>query len=320
MFRRRAWLVCFAAVACGGAAATPANDAGDAGIAQDASFTDVSGDVADAAVVTPIMLADEWVAGWYQTSYRGTNVYSHVDGVGYPNGYYTQWRGDPGITLYANVTDCSSFSDVLLTRAFGWGPPTTNPRPLAADYYWAIRNAVRFEEIDDVNELEVGDVLTLLYGTTDSDGDTGHVAWVDALPQPYSDGPIETNLSQFAITIVDSADGFHYAPPDNAANQDDRYLGTLDGGQCTTDAECIVEYGSNAVCNSTSTDESLCAYTGVGRGQLRLYADASGNIAGYTWGTSNGSVFYPRPDPVPAQGVAFSGRDIVAGRYVGPMD
>lgn len=274
----------------------------------------------DAGAASVIGLADEWVAGWYGTAYRGTNLYSHVDTAGAPGGYYTQWRGDPGVTLFANVTDCSSFSDVLMTRVHGWVPSTTGPRPLAADYYWAIRGGGRFTQIASVTDLEVGDVVALLYGTTDSSGDSGHVAWVDSLPQPYSDGPVEPGLDQYSVTIIDSADGFHFAPTGNAANQDDRYLGNLaDGGPCTSDAECVADYGPSAVCDTWQlASATACAFTGVGRGQLRLYADSTGALAGYTWGTSDGSTFYPRPTPLPRAGEAFTGRDVVAGRYSGP--
>jgi hypothetical protein len=240
--------------------------------------------------------------------------------AGYPGGYYTVWRGDPGISLFGNVTDCSSFSDVLLTRSFGWLPPTTSPRPLAEDYYWAIRQGSRLQEITLAGELHVGDLVALLYGTADAGGDTGHVAWIDALPESYTDAPTESGLTQLAVTIIDSADGFHYAPAANAVHQDDRYLGALAGtAMCTTDAQCVAVYGASATCNTTSLEsQALCAYIGVGRGQMRLYVDATGAIAGYTWGTSSASTFYGRPSPLPTKGAAFTGRDIVAARYVSP--
>ena len=53
---------------------------------------------------------------------------------------------------------------MLVTRTVGWEPPTTNPRPLAEDYYRALRNSVRFQPITNANDLEVGDLLALLDG------------------------------------------------------------------------------------------------------------------------------------------------------------
>jgi hypothetical protein len=304
----------------GGSVAPGSSGATAAASSSSTSGAGSSSGAGGAAGVTPIALADAWVAGWYGTSFRGTNLYAHVDTPGDPSGYYTVWRGDPGVTDFANVTDCSSFSDVLMRRAYGWQPPTTSPRPLAADYYWAIRGGVGFTTLAAVSDLRVGDTLALLYGTSDAGGDTGHVAWIDALPAPYSDAPTEAGLTQWAVTVVDSADGFHFAPAANAANQDDRYLGPLTGGaHCSTNAQCVAQYGPSAVCDTTSlANDEVCAYTGIGRGQLRLYADASGNIAGYTWGTSSGSVFYPRPAPLPDKGGSFTGRDVVAGRFTPP--
>jgi hypothetical protein len=290
---------------------------GDTGSAGSATASVDAGDGAAEAGTGPIALADEWVAGWYGTAYRGENRYDHVSSPGAPNGYYTAWRGDPGVTLFANVTDCSSFSDVLLSRLYGWTPPTTNPRPLAADYYWAVRGTDHFTPVTTVGDIRVGDVIALLYGTTDSSGDTGHVAWVDALPSPSTGGPVETGLSQLTVTVIDSADGFHFAEPDDPL-QDDRYLGPIAGGApCATDTQCVTLFGPYAVCDDWQLDGGVgaCAFTGVGRGQMRLYADATGAVAGYAWGTSPGSTFYGRPSPLPAMGAGFTGRDIVVGRY-----
>lgn len=265
-----------------------------------------------AAVITPIQWADQWIDGWFGSANRGINRYDHIDTAGYPSGYYVQWSGDPGVTQFGNVSDCSSFSDVLMLRAYDWIPPTTHPRPLAEDYYWAIRNGVHFTPIARVGDIAVGDVIALLYGDTDSQGDSGHVAWIDAVPVSYSDGPAETGLSQFAVTVDDSADGFHHSP--DTANQDDRYLGSA---ACATDAQCVSQYGANSVCDSWQMEPAnVCAFTGAGRGRMRLYADPSGNVVGYTWSTSAASTYYARPSPAPESGVVFTGRDIVIGRYL----
>jgi hypothetical protein len=329
-------LVALSLVACGGSwSSVGAPDASDDsqpqesaepdaadGMAADSGAADVATAPSDAETgvppSTPIALADAWVAGFYGTAYEGINAYSNTDSPGLPNGYYAQWRGDPGVSMFANVSDCSSFSDILLSRSYGWTPPTTNPRPLAEDYYWAIRGGNGFAPIANVNDIQAGDVIALLYppgGTY-----TGHVAWIDARPQPFSGAPQEPGLSQFVVTVIDSDNGFHDGPSGPSTAADGRYLGRLsDGSQCTTDTQCITMCGPNAVCDTTSLiSDSVCALTGVGRGQMRLFADSTGTIQGHTWSPNTESVFYPRPSPPPVQGGTFTGEDIVVGRYNRP--
>ena len=163
---------------------------------------------------------------------------------------HTSWRGDPGVTLFANVSDCSSFSNTLLLRSYGWQPATAQSRPHAEDYYWAIRGGDGFEEITKVNDIAVGDVLALLYQP--GAADTGHVAWIAAAPAAFSGPPAKAGLSQWVISVIDSTNGFHDGANGPTMSADDRYLGRLaDGGACSTDAQCIDLYGANARCNST---------------------------------------------------------------------
>jgi hypothetical protein len=290
-----------------------ADSAPDAGADQAAP---TSPDSASPAT-TPIALADAWVAGFYGAGYQGTNTYSNTSSPGFPDGYYTQWRGDPGVSLFSNVSDCSSFSDILLMRSYGWLPPTTNPRPVASDYYWAVRGGTGFTEITTIADIQVGDALVLLYPPGGMY--TGHMAWIDALPQAFSGAPAEPGLTGYVVTVIDSNNGFHDGASGPSTADDDRYLGPLaDGSQCTADTQCITLYGPNATCNSTSLDDySTCAVMGVGRGHMRLYADSTGTIQGHTWSPNTASVFYPRPSPLPVQGMSFAGEDVVIGRYAG---
>ena len=290
---------------------------GDGGAARDASSApDASRDDAGAGPTTPIELARAWVAGWYGGGLRGVNRYAHGSVPGGVDGFYTVWATDPGATAYENVTDCSNFSDVLFQRAYGWWPPTTHARPLAEDFYWAVRDGNHFVSVDRASELRVGDVIALLYGASDG-GDTGHVAFVDALPEPFDGAPVVAGLTQLVVSIVDSSHGFHGATASDAAHQDLRRLGPPAGTPtCTTDDECVAQYGASAVCNTWTSTSAVCAYTGIGRGRMRLYVGADGRIAGYTWANNTGSTFYPRPSPLPSSGSPFVGRDIVVGRYL----
>jgi hypothetical protein len=288
-----------------------ADGASDAG-APDAS---AASDGAVDAGVTPIALAEAWVEGFYGTPYGSTNRYSNTDEAGAPNGYYTVWRGDPGVTSFANVSDCSSFSDTLLTRSYGWIPATTSSRPHAVDYYWAIRQGAGFMEITNVGDIQVGDVIALLYppGSTD----TGHVAWIAGAPAAFAGPPDEPGLTGYAVTVIDSTNGFHDGASGPSVTADDRFLGLLsDGGQCSSDVQCITLYGPNALCNTTQLiSYDVCSLMGVGRGQMRLYADASGTIQGHTWSPNSESTYYPRPNPLPTAGGSFTGEDVVVGRY-----
>jgi hypothetical protein len=275
----------------------------------------------------PIDVADEWVAGFYAGPFQGTNVYAGLDQAGRPSGYYLELRGEPGVDLYSSVNDCSSFSDLLMKRAYGWVPPTTSLRPLAQDYYWAIRNGVRFMEITNVNDVQAGDVIALKYPANDAN--TGHLAWVDAAPQMFTGPPNEPGLTAFTVAVIDSSNSFHDGPTGPTTVDDDRYLGLLSGAKtCTQDIQCLDKYGANAMCNAITIFQtfadggtgpySVCSLTGVGRGQMRLFADASGTIKGYSWSPNRYSTFNQRPDPLPAmQGDVFPSNDVVVGRYTG---
>jgi hypothetical protein len=332
-----ALVVIAVAPACGGGGTTPGGGASSSSVtgAGSSSSTTSSGTGTGGATTggagggggadggatmpsgTPIEWADRWVDGFYGTvAYQGIDVYSNTNTAGSPDGYYTQWRGDPGVSLFGNESDCSSFSDTLMNRSYGWIPATNNPRPLAEDYYWAIRNGQGFTEITQVSDIAVGDVIALLYPPGAQD--TGHVAWIDALPQAFSGSPDETGLSQWVVTVIDSTNGFHDGVSGPSTQADDRYLGApTNGGPCT-DTQCRTLYGPNALCNTTSLiSYDVCSYMGVGRGQMRFYVDATGTIQGHTWDPNPLSTFYARPSPLPAQGGTFTGEDIVVGRYSG---
>jgi hypothetical protein len=309
-----------AVAACGGGSASDRESAGPSDAGREAWASDAGGIEGgeglegggspeagfvdgSAPATTPIALADAWVAGFYGTAaYQGRNAYSNTDTAGFPNGYYVQWRGDPGVTLFGNVSDCSAFSDILMQRSYGWTPSTKHPRPLADDYYWAIRNGHGFTQIETVADIHVGDTIALLYAP--GAADTGHVAWIDALPQGFSGAPDEQGLTQYVVTVIDSTNGFHDGVSGPSTQADDRYLGRpTGGGQCTSDTQCISLYGPNALCNTTQLiSDAVCSLMGVGRGQMRLYVDSTGAIQGHTWSPNTLSTFYPRPNPLPTPG------------------
>ena len=117
-----------------------------------------------------------------------------------------------------------------------------------------------------VEDLKPGDIVAVNYGTDHKP--TGHVMMIDRAPAHDATSPIEPGLQQYEAAVIDSANSGH-------GSLDTRFAGGL-------------------------------RTTGAGCGALRLYANADGTVAGYTWSTKRVSQFYPVAD-----------RKIAFGRYTG---
>ena len=256
------------------------------------SLLSVSGAAARARQ-TPVDWADAWVDGWTGSA-RGRNVYAHETST-MPQ--YTRWGDDPdAYGRYSNRSDCSFFGSVTLERADGLSEAALDDwlcddgcpsgRPLAVNYYDAIVAERHFRRITHVKSIERGDVLSVKY--FDSTDNTGHFAWVDAEPRALCE---TCSPSEWALTIVDSSSNYH-------GRSDTRSV----GGACQ-DADDCWDRGRDVVCERITKQ---CAYTGIGRGVLRLFADESGKILGYSWSTSASSQIYM---------IADGARLIAFGRY-----
>ena len=252
-----------------------------------------------APAASPISWADKWVDGWTGGG-RGPNGYAHESQGG---ALYTLWADDPNSNnLYSNQSDCSFFGGTtLFKKSYGWSDAglarwlcqgaCPSARPQAFHYHDAILASNHFTPVTNVNSVASGDLIALKY--YDTNADTGHLMWVDAAPALHcsSCAPIE-----WSVPVIDSSSSYH-------GTGDTRYVGT----SCSSDADCSAN--PYAACNQATLK---CAYTGVGRGILRLYADGSGAILGYSWSASSDSTRYLNSDS-PLQ------RHIVVGRYDGTM-
>jgi hypothetical protein len=186
------------------------------------------------------------------------------------NPSYVNWAGVNGWTEYANRSLCTSFLTLVLQQAYGW---TTrdfrawfgSTSPTSARYHDIIVAENGFDRIMNVGDIAAGDVIAIRYLTESST--TGHVATARGGATPRAaTTPVIANSFQYEVPVVDSSSSGH-------GPYDTRWL--PDG---------------------TWRD-------GAGMGVMRIYADAQGEIVGYTWSTYSTSVFY---DP--------STRHLVVGR------
>lgn len=173
-------------------------------------------------------------------------------------------------------TVCSSFTTLLIEHTYGWTGKDIrvwldSTHPEADAYHDAIIARHRFKRIVHVTALRPGDILAVKYAdhhvSKNGVEDTGHVMIVAAAPQSMNDRkPVVAGTRQYLVTVIDSSASGH-GPNDTRHQPNGRFTG------------------------------------GIGRGEMRLYADTSGRIAGYTWSSTTNSAYYTTPD-----------RDMVAGR------
>jgi len=196
----------------------------------------------------------DWAQKLLGTTAASDTGYRHKDEV-------VEWRGFGGATKSQSQTDCSGLINHVLTRAYGLTAAEFKQwlgasRPLAKDYYSAITAQRGFILTNDVSQMRPGDLIAVRYVNSAPGDDTGHVMLVDSTPVPRAASkPIEPGMTQWDVEVIDSATSGH---------------GPLDS-------------------RSEGSDKSR---QGLGKGTLRLYVDASGAIAGYSWSDLAASQFY----------------------------
>lgn len=175
------------------------------------------------------------------------------------NPNYIYWAGVNGAMTYENRTQCSSFVTRVLKQAYGlsdndflaWMGAKS---PQAAAYHDTIQAGINFIAIENVNDIQAGDIIAVKYPAGLSS--TGHVMMARGKAVARNaTSPLVRNTVQYEIQIIDSSQSGH-GPFDTRLQAD----GSWD--------------------------------TGVGMGIFRLYADMTGNIQGYTWSTYSNSVYY----------------------------
>jgi hypothetical protein len=173
---------------------------------------------------------------------------------------YLTWAGVNGATSYTNRTECSSFVTRVLKQAYGWTNADftawfNSTSPTAAKYHDAIVAGNQFVAFTQVNDIQSGDFLAVKYldGTTTS---TGHMMIATGpATLRMATAPHVSGTTQYEVEVIDSSKSGH-GPTDTRLQED----GTWQDG--------------------------------VGMGILRLYADTTGAIVGYSWSTYSSSVYY----------------------------
>lgn len=166
-----------------------------------------------------------------------------------------EWRGINGATTSRNRSVCSSFITRLFYQSYGYGRSEMlgwlgSSSPSAFQYYNAIKSANRFQPIDNVTNIEPGDLLAsqrLFKNSTI----TGHVmiavSRVKIAKQNTSRRSLSNALRHYELEVIDASRSGH-GPMDTRRHAN----GTWGNG-------------------------------GAGRGTIQLQTDASGQFQGYRW-------------------------------------
>ncbi|HEY2760673.1 MAG TPA: hypothetical protein VGI75_08015 [Pirellulales bacterium] len=175
-------------------------------------------------------------------------------------------HGTPSVSFtapYESHADCSGFVDALLEYSYGIDKDvfrTTfgSGRPTAARYHDAIIDQKSFQRIEHVQNLLPGDFLAVKYFARKDD--TGHVMLVAGRPLrlPEVKEPVIEGTMQWEVPVIDSSKSGH-------GTTDTRHKKGADGKD----------------------------HDGVGEGILRVYSDAAGDVAGFSWSSQSVSKFEP---------------------------
>lgn len=182
-------------------------------------------------------------------------------------GQSVSFPGDVFSSDYVMRADCSGFLLAVIERAhypvrtqlafLNWTP--SRKRPVAEDFVFSIETGKGFQQISDVRLIRPGDVLAhamLNAGDKAQTGTTGHVMLLDSVAKKIEPrNPLVEGTEQYEVAIIDS----------NA-----EYLGSDD----------------------TRLADPANKITGLGRGTIRLYADADGALVGWARNFKNTNRFF----------------------------
>ena len=172
--------------------------------------------------------------------------------------------GDGGSSRYAMKADCSGFALAVFARS-GYSlrgqmhflvETPKRRRPRAEDFVLSIEEERGFKRIFNVADVRPGDIYAhaiLSKQDQAETGTTGHVMIVDTAPRRVSpQPPLVPGTAQYALDVIDS---------------NEEMLGSDD---------TRVAHGSKP---------------GLGRGTIRMYADADGRLVGWAR-TFRKAIFY----------------------------
>ncbi|MCB9680661.1 MAG: hypothetical protein H6733_04245 [Alphaproteobacteria bacterium] len=171
-------------------------------------------------------------------------------------------------TTYTARTQCASFLTKMMERAYdldyhAWMKCDS---PNARTYYEHIEAEDRFDILDNVHDLQAGDIFATMRlncsnvscGVVEASCPvSGHMAVLTGAPvkMRVPKAPYQTGLDQYELYVVDSTSDVH-------GTSDSRHPNNGGNGH------------------------------GVGYGTMRVYAMSDGTIVGYTWSTLTGSTYY----------------------------
>lgn len=163
-------------------------------------------------------------------------------------------------TPFVSRTDCSGFTDALLTYCYGFDADQFrrwfgSGRPTARRYHEAIEQERGFTLIKHIQAVLPGDFLAVKYlSRTDN---TGHVMLAAGrAAKIVPKAPLVPGTEQWAVAVIDSSRSGH-GPVDT------RHKQGVDGKD----------------------------HDGLGEGVLRIYTDSRGGIVGFAWSTLGASKY-----------------------------
>jgi hypothetical protein len=128
------------------------------------------------------------------------------------------------------------------------GPNRRRTRPAAEDFVYSIETEKGFERIRDVRAIRPGDLLAhamLQAADKEQTGTTGHIFLIDSYPRAIEPrNPVVSGTTQYEVSVIDS---------------NEEYVGADD----------------------TRLADPANKIKGLGRGTIRIYADANGELVGW---------------------------------------
>ncbi|MEG4506144.1 hypothetical protein QUA81_21085 [Microcoleus sp. F6_B4] len=220
------------------------------------------------------------------------NNYQH----GKPN---VTWKGINGAADYVSKTDCSGFMSKLLQHSYGdyftderfkqWRKKSGLGRPLAKDFHYAIVNQKDFIQIQEITQVQPGDIIAIKYlkkeDTDDNKEDgnppTGHVMLVVEAPKKSS---LIEGKRQWEVKVIDQSRSGH-------GKYDSRRKTDIASDNSQLDRDRVA---NNPQKNSCEPKKNF--NDGLGKGTMGIYTNEEhDDIIGYTWSICENSKFY-RPD------------------------
>ncbi len=181
---------------------------------------------------------------------------------------YTRMPGDFLAKEYVVATDCSRFVEDMFRRGKAGVAEQLHSKSLKSSYSirdWqpSIEREEAFTRVWKVGDMKPGDVAAWLYLDMSKHQLPGHILFIDSEPVKLAKPrkPIVAGLDQYEVAIIDTSQ--------EAKSRDDTRF-VSDAALRDENEAKGRERGSIASPN----------HKGVGRGHIRFYADAAGDIKG----------------------------------------